>query len=162
MTKCNHNLVFKVLSWINWIIMLVLGSYNIYVQFRGQKGTDVVATNPVNKLLSIYIALFGLVGVVFEAGVTIVVSGLKFLKKKSGKGIIFIFVGTLGLAFIHEEGHEDTTADVWDYVLMPVILGGFSCAVGVYAFIAMCCGSKDKEDEADGRYVSADDGNKGL
>ena len=159
MGKVNHEAVYKVLAWMAWIILLGLGAYNVYVQFRGHKtAKDVLTTAPVNKLLAIYIAFFGLIGVIFEAGVGPVRRALKFLRSKSGHGVFYIFCGSLCLAFI-DDSRDATAREVWDYVLVPAIMGFFSCGVGIYSFIAICLGSKDKEEEAnaDGEYVSPDE-----
>ncbi len=156
----NHHSIWKVLTWINWVIMLGLGCYNAYVQFKYDNNSwKVVTDNPVNKLLSIYIALFGLIGCIFEGGVKAVQRALKFLMTKSGHGVLFLFVGTLGLAFVNEDGAGHDFESIWNFVLCPAILGGFSCGVGIYSFIAICCGAKNRatEDPAEGDYVDARD-----
>jgi hypothetical protein len=159
MGRVNHEAVYTVLVWMVWVITLGLGAYNVYIQFRGHTtAKDVITSAVVNKLLAIYIAVFGLIGVIFEAGVGPVKRALKFLRSKSGHGVFFLFVGSLSLAFV-DDTRDASARDVWDYVLVPAIMGFFSCGVGIYCFVAICFGSKDKDSEAgaEGDYVSPDE-----
>ena len=162
----NHNAIYKVTVWIAWVVLFVLGAYNVYVQFKGDEGsksTQYVTRSPVNKLLAIYISVFGLIGCIFEAGVESFQRALKFLKSKSGHGVFFIFVATLCLAFVSDDDYT-RFIDIWDFVLVPVIMGCTAAGVGIYCFVAICCGHKDKDDEiaADGDYVQAGDGSKRI
>jgi putative Mn2+ efflux pump MntP len=141
--KCNMELVRHVLTWINWILMLALGCYNCYLQFDDSKGSETVSANKVQKILSIYIAVFGLIGIIFEARVKAVYNNIAFLQSKSGRGVFFIFIGTLCFAFA---GSADLKAigkaAAW-------VLGGFSCFVGIFNFCTICCfKEKDEDDEA--------------
>jgi hypothetical protein len=125
-----------VLTWINWVLLLVLGIYNCYLQFDESDFHE----NKLQKVLSIYVAVFGFIGVLHEARVKAIYNNIAFLQSKSGRGVFFIFVGTICIAFAAGASGALGQAAAW-------VLGAFSCFVGLWQFLTLCCFNEPDDDE---------------
>lgn len=136
---CTIEMFRMVVTWINWVLMLALGLYNVYVQFDDNEYTQ----DKVQKVLSIYIAVFGLIGVIFEAKVKAFYNNIVFLQSKSGRGVFFIFVGTLCFAIAGGNMKRATSRAA------AYLMGAFGCFTGIVQFVTLCFfREKDDDDEA--------------
>ncbi len=151
MVVCDTSTLAKVMTWINWLFLLGLGSYNVYIQFAYTKASR----NAVNKLLACYIVLFAIFGALSEAGISVVHRNLKFLHNGGGKGVFFIFIGTLALAFCRDnDSSSDNTKSTFEHMVTPLIMGCFSIITAFFCFLDACCASP--KDEVETRYKAAD------
>lgn len=141
--------VAKVLSWINWVQMACLGVYTAYFFIANY---DETGSSPTTVVLGIYLAIFGIVGVVFEAGVKAIRRQFAFLESWGSKGWFFLFCASLGMSYGWETKPPGR--------IVPFVLGIFSAVCCIFCWIA-ACESTNKQQDEDGKYQTVLDRSAG-
>lgn len=114
----------KVFCWINWFSLTGLGGFTVY--------DNIAHYSELTRLiLAIYLCLFGLGGILFEAGHGFTRKKLAFLDSLTGRGIFFLFVGTLGLSF----GWQTDPAGR----IVPFLVGLISVVAGCMCLLIDLC-----------------------
>ena len=115
--------VAKGFTWVNNVALAALGAYSFILSFQYFK-------DPTHCVLTGYMCLFGILGILIEVQVVAATSNFHFLVGEKGKAFFFLFVGTLGLSF-----GPDTTPT---QLIIPFLLGIFSCVSAAVLFIDSC------------------------
>ena len=126
----------KVMSWINWIQMAVLGAYTAYYSIANYEETP----EPTRIVLSVYLCLFGIVGILVEVNVKRVVEKLQFLATWGSKGWFFFFCGSLGMSF----GWQTKPAAL----VIPFVMGIYSMVAAIICWLASCYHKEKSRAEA--------------
>ena len=127
----------KVVCWINWIQLAILGGYTGYYSLWGDRPGPAGKVEPTRVVLGWYICIFGLLGCAVEAGVEALVAKLKFLTTLGSKGFFFFFVGSLGMSF---GWYSEPAA-----LLVPFFMGLFSCIAAIVCWIGGCESDKQSQ-----------------
>lgn len=120
----SHSMFTKVVTWINWLALAVLGAYSFIVSLE-------YFSDPTRCVLTVYLSLFGCLGAANEFKLTIATRNFGFLNDRKSKAMFLVFVGTLGLSF----GWYNSPLQK----IIPFVLGVFSCFTAVVVLVDGNC-----------------------
>lgn len=112
-----------IISIVMWLVIGIGSGYCLFNEF----GSNIEFTR---IIILLYLMLFSVVGITFEIGILMVRQWFTFLGASGGKGIFFIFCGTLGISF-------GFTMSPF-YKGLPALFGIAAMVVGVLLMILGC------------------------
>jgi hypothetical protein len=141
----------NVISWLCWIAMACMSGYLFY-----ETCARFVIDLANRLVVSFYITIFGIVGVLFEAGQKHISEGVPFLATRGGKGATFFFVGTLTMSMAFPLNINNPPS------IVAFVLSLYALFAAIFNWIVLCCRKEyadvDRQQSGESKPLASGDG----